>query len=183
MCFVIRWLNKTGNEKSQYPHNPTVSTVHSACWGDVCTLCSHSGELSACCCTAAQQKRYRHQGVIFQLGETILSAMCVSSRVLSGPPITHTAINLKLNTYHMTDWQLLETKLIISASRSLLKHTDWWNTKRMPSIQTPVTQKCSLTKTDYRSKSGSAKQKWQAHHLCFLLFPDTSHCLEVNTTT
>lgn len=22
----------------------------------VCTLCSHSGELSACCCTAAQQK-------------------------------------------------------------------------------------------------------------------------------
>ncbi len=129
------------------------------------------------------KKRYRHQGVIFQLGETTLSALCVSSRVLSGPPITHTAINLKLNTYHMTDWQLLETKLIISASRSLLKHTDWRNTKRMPSIQTPVTQKCSLTKTDYRSKSGSAKQKWQAHHSCFLLFPDTSHYLEVNTTT
>lgn len=30
----------------------------SACcggWGGVYTLCSHSGELSACCCTAAQQ--------------------------------------------------------------------------------------------------------------------------------
>lgn len=34
----------------------------------------------------------------------------------SEPLLIHTGINLKLNTYHMTAWQLLETKLFISDS-------------------------------------------------------------------
>lgn len=59
-------LRESENRKPQcychFNHLPHLDVFGAVLWfglplsSSECTLCSHSGELSACCCTAAQQK-------------------------------------------------------------------------------------------------------------------------------
>lgn len=62
-------------------------------------------------CMTKKKKRYQDQGVIFQLGANNQAVLSAELSVPSELLLLHTGINLKLNTYHMKHWQLLETKL------------------------------------------------------------------------
>lgn len=128
---------------------------------------------------------HEDQGVMFQLGETIRLSFqhCMSTRVLLEPLLTHTAINLKLNPNHMSDWQILEVKLVTAVSvsleaNSLTKH--FWNV-----IYSDISDaKMWLDKDRLETviKRASASPWQQVPHLFLLLSSGTREFLKASPT-